>query len=88
MLKPKLDLTESEAILVALLKRRGANVEIDASGVEQIGAHAVQTLLVACQSWKADGHTFSVSGWSEAAMEQLALLGMDQGMLASGGATA
>ena len=88
VLKPKLDLTESEAILVALMKRRGADVQIDASGVEQVGAHALQTLLVAFQSWKADGKSFAVTGWPEGAVEQLAVLGIDQGMLTSERTTA
>lgn len=75
-LEGKIDLAASEGLAGTLKDRRGSDLSIDASGVDQIGAHAVQTLLVARASWIADGKSFRVTGFPDAAVDQLRVLGL------------
>lgn len=77
-LKAKLDLKASEELVGELMAIRGSAVTLDGSGVELFGAHALQTLLIAQNSWQSDGQKFAVEGLSEAAKEHLALMGFDQ----------
>lgn len=82
---PKLDFKASEDLAGDLQARRGRDIEIDASGVEVFGGHALQTILVAAESWRSDGHTLKVAGLSEAALKDLATLGQDPTELENGG---
>ena len=76
-LKPKLDLKASEELVGELMSLRGNDVVVDASGVEHFGAHTLQTLMIAAESWRKDGRTLVVSDFSDAATEHLALMGLD-----------
>lgn len=78
VLVSKLDLKGSDDLAKELQGLRGASLIVDASAVEHLGAHAVQTLCVAARSWRADGHDFSVANLAQAATAQLATMGMDQ----------
>ena len=77
-LASKLDLKGSEDLAKELQGLRGRNLTVDASAIEHLGAHAVQTLCVAARSWRSDGNAFSVANLSNAAASQLATMGMDQ----------
>ncbi len=77
-LKSKLDLKGSDDLAKELQELRGSDLTIDPSAVEQLGAHAVQTLIVAARSWAADGNAFTVEALPAGAAAHLATLGMDQ----------
>lgn len=72
----KLDLRGSEALAEALRARRGTDVAVNLSRVEQFGAHAAQTILVAHRSWEADRQSLTVEAPSAAVTDALAGLGL------------
>ena len=84
-LAAKLDLRASLELAEALRTRRGTDLAIDASAVEHLGAHAVQTLLVAANSWARDGNHLALDHLPDAATGQLSVLGIDPAQLSSGG---
>lgn len=85
VLGEKLDFKASEDLIAELQARRGQDIEIDASGVELLGGHALQTLLVAIESWKKDEKTLKIVDLSETALKDLAALGLDPAVLQNGG---
>lgn len=78
VLSPKLDLKASEDLVKDLINLRGGDVVLDGSRVELFGAHSLQTLMIAARSWQQDGHRLIVTDLSEAAVDSLATLGVDQ----------
>ena len=85
-LAAKLDLKASTELVETLRARRGADLTLDGSEVSHLGAHAVQTLLVAAHTWSRDGHALVCANLTDQALEQLGVLGIDP-MQLSGGAT-
>lgn len=85
VLGEKLDFKASEGLISDLQARRGQDIEIDASAVEMLGGHALQTLLVAMESWKADGHSLKLINLSDAARQDAEALGQDTTALENGG---
>lgn len=83
-LEPKLDLRASETLAETLRGLRGADLTLDGGRVEHLGAHALQTLLIAVKSWSEDGHSIACENLSAAALEQLAILGVGPGALSAG----
>ncbi|MBT8475205.1 MAG: STAS domain-containing protein [Alphaproteobacteria bacterium] len=75
-LAPKLDLSASETLADALREQRGQDLNLDAGAVTHLGAHAVQTLMVATHTWAADGQQLSLTNLSEVAAENLAIMGI------------
>ncbi len=59
-----------------LLELRGADLVVDASNVERIGAQCVQVLLSAVKTWAIDGHTIAIFNESPAFSETTAHLGV------------
>ena len=78
VLPAKLDLKASEDLISELRRRRGKPLDIDAGEVTQFGTHALQTLVVAARSWRADEIDFSVGNLSDAARENLEQMGLDE----------
>jgi anti-anti-sigma regulatory factor len=74
-LPAKLDSAAAVQLTRLLTERQGADVVLDAAGVDLLGARALQTLLVAASSWQASGHAFSVANLSAEVRTQLADLG-------------
>ena len=72
----KLDLRGSEALAEAIRTRRGSDVTINLARVEQFGAHAAQTLLVAHRPWEADRHAFVLAAPSTVVIEAIAAMGL------------
>jgi chemotaxis protein CheX len=70
-----LDLNAATPLKAAFLERRGAAVEVDASGVRRLGGLCLQVLLAAKAAWSADGQAFSVTNASESFLEALRLFG-------------
>lgn len=73
----KLD-TRAAADLVETLKAHaGADVTVDASATQQLGAMGLQALMVAATTWKQAGHAFVLTGMSADLVKQFDLYGVD-----------
>lgn len=70
-----LDLNAAGPLAHELLALRGRDVDVDASGVERLGAQCLQVLLSARATWDADGAAFAVVSPSDEFTSTLALLG-------------
>ena len=84
VLAVKLDPRASEALAEDLRAARGRDVVLDGSSVEHLGAHAAQTLAVAAASWATDGKTLRIENLSDAAAEQLSVMGLSPARLQAG----
>ena len=78
LLPEVLDLKASAPLAQALLARRGADLQLDGSGVARLGAQCLQVLLSAHASWTADGHVLAIAAPSADLLSTLALLGVGQ----------
>ncbi|OCX62318.1 hypothetical protein BFP70_14210 [Thioclava sp. SK-1] len=76
-LDPKVDLSKVTTLAATLKSHAGADLVIDASEVTQVGALCLQTLAAAAQSWRASGHSLTISPRSEAFDESLLVFGLD-----------
>jgi chemotaxis protein CheX len=74
-LNPVLDLQAAAPLQTALLARRGAVLEIDASDVQRLGGLCLQVLLSAHRTWCDDAVPFSVTPRSAAFTDALGLFG-------------
>jgi chemotaxis protein CheX len=72
-----LDLKAADRLKVALMERRGAPLEIDASGVQRLGGLCLQVLIAAQNAWRLDGVPMSISSRSDEFSETLKLFGAD-----------
>jgi chemotaxis protein CheX len=70
-----LDAPALEALVKTLRDRRGAPLQLDASGVRRMGGLALQVLLSARNTWAADGQALSVTDPSAPFWEALTLFG-------------
>ena len=86
VLPAKLDSAAAIQLARDLLAHQGADVALDASAVDLMGAKAMQTLVVAAASWQAAGHRLSVANLPDRARDQLALMGMTDLSLLEGAA--
>jgi chemotaxis protein CheX len=86
VLPARLDSAAAIQLASELRGREGADVALDASGVEVVGAKAMQTLVVAAASWRAAGHRFSLTDLPEKVRGQLAMLGISDLSLLEGAA--
>ncbi|MEL6517318.1 MAG: STAS domain-containing protein [Pseudomonadota bacterium] len=87
MLGAKLDLRASTELVDQIGARRGHDLVVNASGVEHLGAHALQTLMTAAKTWAADGHSLRVTPLSDAMAGHLATFGLTEASLQSGDVT-
>jgi anti-anti-sigma regulatory factor len=76
VLPARLDSAAAAELAQALRAHEGAEVALDAAGVDLMGAKAMQTILVAAAAWRAAGLGFAVTGLSEKVRGQLGLLGL------------
>ena len=74
-LKEKLDLPASEDLVETLKEHRGSDLTLDASAVNHMGAHALQTLIIAHKSWSDDGKALTLTGLPEDVLGQVEVLG-------------
>jgi anti-anti-sigma regulatory factor len=86
VLPARLDSAAAAELAQALCAREGADVALDAAGVDLMGAKALQTLLVAAAAWREAGHGFAVIGLTEKVRGQLAMLGLTDLSLIAGDA--
>ena len=75
ILAPVLDLNAAEPLKAELLARRGADLAVDASGVERLGGLCLQVLLSAIRTWRADGVNLAFSAMSDNFADQWAAFG-------------
>lgn len=64
-----------------LLAHRGAPIVVDAGQVRRTGMQAVQILIAAAQTWKADGQNYVVSNPTQEFLDTLALAGLTREQL-------
>ena len=72
-----LDIKATVPLAESLLAQRGAELMIDASQVERLGAQSLQILLSAISTWQADGLSIEFIEPSEPFLQGLALFGVD-----------
>lgn len=86
VLPARLDSAAAVQLAGELRDCEGADVVVDASGVEVMGARAAQTLIVAAAAWRAAGHGFSVTAIPEKVRGQLDIMGLADLSLIEGAA--
>lgn len=69
-------LVDAAALAEALLSRRGQPLELQAGEVQQVGTAAIQVLLSAAATWRADGHSLRLTPPSAVLDDALATLGL------------
>lgn len=74
-LESRLDLRAAGTLAQDLTRCRGADITLDASGVTQIGALAVQAIRSAARTWAEDGHALRFENATNDLTDQLVLLG-------------
>jgi chemotaxis protein CheX len=70
-----LDLNAAAPLANEFVTLLGRDVEVDASGVERLGAQCLQVLLSARATWGSDGSAFALVAPSSEFTATLALLG-------------
>lgn len=70
-----LDIGAARPLTEALKARRGADLEVDASGVRRLGGLCLQALLAADAAWAADGRRLVIAAPSLGFTEALDLMG-------------
>jgi chemotaxis protein CheX len=70
-----LDLPAAKPLAESFLELRGANLVIDASKVQRLGASCLQVLLSAARTWHAEGASLSLAQASPRFIDDLRLLG-------------
>jgi len=72
-----LDITEAAPLASELLRMRGSETRIDASGVRKIGGQCVQALLCAAGTATQDGTHFEIVSPSEDFVQSIEAYGLD-----------
>ena len=88
VLASRLGLGDAAGLVGTLQAHRGGTLEIDASGVVEIGTPCLQVLLSAAASWRGDGQDLRVLAPSASFLATLGYLGLDLDTLGAGGAAA
>jgi chemotaxis protein CheX len=81
-----LDLPAAGPLARTLVESRGANVVIDASSVQRVGAQCMQVLLSAASAWTSDGLSLAIVNRSQGFAEGLQILGISADAFIEGGA--
>ncbi|WP_052699159.1 STAS domain-containing protein [Hyphomicrobium sp. 99] len=76
VLPDSLDSSSAANIKDLLLARRGSPLVVDARQVHRVGIQALQVLIAAAQTWRADGQSYKVTNPSSELLETLALVGL------------
>lgn len=84
LLPEKLDTGAVSELLSALRSRQGSDLVLDGEDLTQIGALAVQTIIVAANDWQDGGQTLSFENVSDEVEQQLQLLGTSARVLTEG----
>ena len=84
VLPSRMDTQMAEDLLKTLLERRAADLTLDISAVEMLGARCLEVLLNARHTWASANKTLSLSGSSEALSENLKRYGLKTSDLETG----
>lgn len=72
----RLDSSGAPALVDMLMAHRGGPLTIDASGVEVLGARAMEVLVAAGRQWQADGQPLAIEGASDRYVAACATMGL------------
>lgn len=73
----ELDIKAAVPLAAGLVAARGADLVLDASQVERVGAQCLQVLLSAAATWSADGHALAIEHASPAFADAVRIAGLD-----------
>ncbi len=76
VLPESLDSSAAAGIRDILLAHRGSPLVVDAGQVRRTGMQAVQVLIAAARTWRADGHSYAVTNSTNEFLDTLALVGL------------
>jgi chemotaxis protein CheX len=76
-LPSELDIKAAAPLAAELIAARGADIALNASQVERVGAQCLQVLLSAAATWSADGMEFSIDEPSPAFVDAIGIAGLD-----------
>jgi chemotaxis protein CheX len=76
-LASELDIKAAAPLAAGLIAARGADLVLDASQVERVGAQCLQVLLSAAATWGADGQELAIEAPSAAFAEAVRIAGLD-----------
>jgi len=79
----ELDIKAAAPLAAGLVAARGANLVLDASGVERVGAQCLQVLLSAAATWSADGQELAIESPSPAFADAARIAGLDLSQFSS-----
>ena len=76
-LPTELDIKAAAPLAAELIAARGADLALNASQVERVGAQCLQVLLSAAATWRADGAELTLEEPSPASADAVATAGLD-----------
>ena len=82
-LASELDIKAAAPLAAGLIAARGADLVLDASQVERVGAQCLQVLLSAAATWSADGQELAIEQPSAAFADAVRIAGLDLTQFAS-----
>lgn len=83
-LPKRVDLEASAELASSLAEKRGGDLTIDASSVNQLGTPGLQVLLSAASTWAAEGHDLKLVSPSDSMLADLRTFGVDPSALTTG----
>jgi chemotaxis protein CheX len=72
-----LDLGAVSDFATHLLPLRGDALQLDAGAVQKLTGIGLEMLVSTAAQWRADGQTFEIVNWSDAALDAMNALGTD-----------
>ncbi len=78
VLPESLDSSAAADIRDLLLAHRGSPLVVDAGQVRRTGMQAVQVLIAAARTWRADGHSYAVTNPTTEFLDTLTLVGLSR----------
>ncbi len=78
VLPDALDSSAAAGVKDLFIARRGAPLIVDAGQVRRVGVQALQVLISAAQTWRADGQSYAVTNASSEFLDTIALVGLSR----------
>lgn len=78
VLPDSLDSSSAAGVKDLLIARRGSPLVVDAGQVRRVGVQALQVLIAAAQTWRADGQSYVVANASSEFLDTIALVGLSR----------
>ena len=83
-LPEKLDTSAVPELIASLQAKQGSDLALDGTDLRQIGALAVQTIIVAANDWQDAGHSMTFENVIADVEKQLTLLGTSSAVVTEG----